>query len=191
MAAVDPFRPGRNHDITRLRLWPAAPGCRGSSTASTPTGFVSAPRPLKAPRDLLGAARDQEGFRGCRGQGTRQGVDLLGHGRESTCPKGPTFWSAEEHRRLANRPPGRLLLKEVARLTGNPPAVTASLGRITSNTGAVGTVAPGPSRSCFARNSSEVFDLSMANCQIGLSAVVLEVLIPLPECATSLSYSFI
>ena len=33
--------------------------------------------------------------------------------------------------------------------------------------------------------------LSMANCQIGLSAVVCEVLIPLPECATSLSYSFI
>jgi hypothetical protein len=33
--------------------------------------------------------------------------------------------------------------------------------------------------------------LSMANCQIGLSAVVFEVLIPLPECATSLSYSFI
>ena len=34
-------------------------------------------------------------------------------------------------------------------------------------------------------------NLSMANCQIGLSAVVFEVLIPLPECATSLSYSFI
>jgi hypothetical protein len=33
--------------------------------------------------------------------------------------------------------------------------------------------------------------VSMANCQIGLSAVVFEVLIPLPECATSLSYSFI
>ena len=33
--------------------------------------------------------------------------------------------------------------------------------------------------------------LSMANCQIGLSAAVFEVLIPLPECATSLSYSFI
>ena len=32
---------------------------------------------------------------------------------------------------------------------------------------------------------------SMANCQIGLSAAVFEVLIPLPECATSLSYSFI
>ena len=30
-----------------------------------------------------------------------------------------------------------------------------------------------------------------ANCQIGLSAAVFEVLIPLPECATSLSYSFI
>src|SRR4029453_18792997 len=30
------------------------------------------------------------------------------------------------------------------------------------------------------------YDLSMANCQIGLSAVVFEVLIPLPECATSL-----
>jgi hypothetical protein len=29
---------------------------------------------------------------------------------ESTCPKGPTFWSAEEHRRLTNRPPGRLLI---------------------------------------------------------------------------------
>ena len=38
-----------------------------------------------------------------------------GHGHESTCPKGPTFWSTEEHRRLANRPPGRLLLQEVAR----------------------------------------------------------------------------
>jgi creatinine amidohydrolase len=33
--------------------------------------------------------------------------------------------------------------------------------------------------------------LSMANCQIGLSAVVCEMLIPLPGCATSLSYSFI
>jgi hypothetical protein len=33
--------------------------------------------------------------------------------------------------------------------------------------------------------------VSMANCQIGLSAVVFEVLIPLPECATSLSYSFV
>jgi hypothetical protein len=29
--------------------------------------------------------------------------------------------------------------------------------------------------------------LSMANCQIGLSAVVFEALIPLPECATSLT----
>jgi len=33
--------------------------------------------------------------------------------------------------------------------------------------------------------------LSVANSQIGLSAVVFEVLIPLPGCATSLSYSFI
>ena len=33
--------------------------------------------------------------------------------------------------------------------------------------------------------------LSMANCQIGLNAVVCEVLIPLPGCATSSSYSFI
>jgi transposase, IS6 family len=32
---------------------------------------------------------------------------------------------------------------------------------------------------------------SMANCQIGLRAVVCEVLIPLPGCAISLSYSFI
>ena len=38
---------------------------------------------------------------------------------------------------------------------------------------------------------NERLNLSMANCQIGLSAVVFEVLIPLPECATSLSYSFI
>jgi hypothetical protein len=36
-----------------------------------------------------------------------------------------------------------------------------------------------------------IHDLSMANCQIGLSAVVCEVLILLPGCATSLSYSFI
>jgi hypothetical protein len=33
--------------------------------------------------------------------------------------------------------------------------------------------------------------VSVANCQIGLSAVVFEVLIPLPVCATALSYSFI
>ena len=33
--------------------------------------------------------------------------------------------------------------------------------------------------------------LCMANCQIGLSAAVCEMLIPLPGCATSLSYSFI
>jgi len=33
--------------------------------------------------------------------------------------------------------------------------------------------------------------VSMANCQIGLGAVFFEVLIPLPECATSLLYSFI
>ena len=34
-------------------------------------------------------------------------------------------------------------------------------------------------------------NLSMANWQIGLSALFVEVLIPLPGCATSLSYSFI
>jgi hypothetical protein len=33
--------------------------------------------------------------------------------------------------------------------------------------------------------------LTMASCQIGLSAVVCEVLIPLPGCPISLSYSFI
>jgi hypothetical protein len=36
-----------------------------------------------------------------------------------------------------------------------------------------------------------LYDLSMANCQIGLCAVVCEVLIPLPGCAISLSCSFI
>jgi len=69
----------------------------------------------QAHRDLLGAG-DQEGFLGCREQETRpKKWTFLGHGHESTCPKGPTFWSAEKHRRLANRPPGRLLLQEVAR----------------------------------------------------------------------------
>jgi len=37
MAAVDPFRPGRTYDITRLTAWPAVPGYRDSSMASTPT----------------------------------------------------------------------------------------------------------------------------------------------------------
>ena len=37
----------------------------------------------------------------------------------------------------------------------------------------------------------EDFSVCMANCQIGLNAVVFEALIPLPGCATSLSYSFI
>ena len=31
----------------------------------------------------------------------------------------------------------------------------------------------------------------MANCQLGLSALAYDLLIPLPECAFSLSYSFI
>ena len=43
---------------------------------------------------------------------------------------------------------------------------------------------------CSSAGAAEI-NLSMANCQIGLSAAVFEVLIPLPECATSLSYSFI
>lgn len=37
----------------------------------------------------------------------------------------------------------------------------------------------------------QIYYLSMANWQTGLSAVVFEVLILLPGCATSLSYSFI
>ena len=36
-----------------------------------------------------------------------------------------------------------------------------------------------------------IVEVSMANCQIGLSAVLFEVLIPLLECAISSSYSFI
>src|ERR1022692_1503721 len=44
MAAVDPFRPGRIHHITPLRAWPAAPGCRDSSRASTPMDAASVPR---------------------------------------------------------------------------------------------------------------------------------------------------
>ena len=36
MAAVDPFRPGRIHHITRRRALPAAPASRDSSRASTP-----------------------------------------------------------------------------------------------------------------------------------------------------------
>ena len=43
----------------------------------------------------------------------------------------------------------------------------------------------------FAKYFGKSRSLSVANCQIGLSAVVFEVLIPLPGCATSLSYSFI
>ena len=50
MAAVDPFRPGRTHHITRRRAWPAAPVSRGSSRASTPTGFASTPRRAAATR---------------------------------------------------------------------------------------------------------------------------------------------
>lgn len=43
-AAVDPFRRGRIHDITRRRTGRAGPACRGSSRASIPRAGVSARR---------------------------------------------------------------------------------------------------------------------------------------------------
>ena len=60
-------------------------------------------------------------------------------------------------------------------------ALDADRGKITGNPQQLTRSGPDNKRPC----------LSMANCQIGLSAVVCEMLIPLPGCATSLSYSFI
>jgi len=50
MAAVDPFRPEQIHHITRLWVWRAGRGFRGSSRASTPMGFASVPRRAAATR---------------------------------------------------------------------------------------------------------------------------------------------
>jgi hypothetical protein len=52
-AAVDPFRPGWNHHITRQRPWRGAPGCRNSSRASTPTDAASIPPNAVVGGDLL------------------------------------------------------------------------------------------------------------------------------------------
>jgi hypothetical protein len=50
MAAVDPFRPGRPHHITRPRPSRVVPASRGSSMASTSRGSASVPRHAAATR---------------------------------------------------------------------------------------------------------------------------------------------
>ena len=54
-----------------------------------------------------------------------------------------------------------------------------------------GIILIGGSGHLLENNVAKKWILSMANYQIGLNAVVFEVLIPLPGCVTSLSCSFI
>jgi len=64
LAAVDPFRPGRIHHITRRPVLPAVLMSRDSSTASTPTGFGSTPRSGEKALQRF----DPTGLRGISGQ---------------------------------------------------------------------------------------------------------------------------